>query len=243
MKKYVVLFICLIVSFMTFGQNRQTELKEIRVTPPKYTGIVNEVNEKSLTDYLLKNIEYKTDIDEAWDEGTEIVRFVVTPNGKLTDFKVINSVSNEIDEELIRVLQSTDGMWAPGLNDKEPIAMEKEISIMFSIFEPDIVKERFTAIATRHFIKGTKKLFLDNKPKKALKAFNKATMYLPYDEALLYARSMAKFISGDKEGARIDWNRMKLIAKNGKIEQNLKAPTDDFKALNGYEEFLSFIDE
>ena len=228
---------------MAFGQNRQTELKEIRVTPPKFTGVMNEVNESSLTNYLLKNIEYKTDIDEPWNEGTEVVRFIVTPNGKLNNFKVINSVSKEIDEELIKVLQSTDGMWAPGLNDKEPIAMEKEVSIIFSVHEPAKTKEYFTAVATKHFIKGSKKLLIDQKPRKAITAYNKASKYLPNDKALLYLRSVAKYFSGDKEGARTDLNRMEHLVKTNKMEHYLKMPTDDFKTLAGYEEFLSFIDE
>ena len=248
MKKFVVLFICLTISLLNFGQNKQTELNEIRVTPPKFTGIINTVNEKSLTDYLIKNIKYEQDFNKSLEEGTEVVRFVISPNGKLSDFKIINSVSEEIDEELIRVLETTNGMWAPGLNDKNPIAMEKEVAVRFYV-EYNIgvgsctVAEHFTAMAIKYFNKGNKELLVNNNPKKALRAFCKASKYLPYDGALLHAQSITKFQLGDKEGAIADWNRMKLLAKSGKTENNLEVEIDHFNALNGYKEFLSFVDK
>ena len=243
MKKYVIIFICLAVSFMTFGQNAQMRLKEIRVTPPKFTGIINVMNEKSLTDYLHNNIKYKISINEPYDEGTEVVKFVVTPDGRLTNFKIINSVSNKIDKEVIRVLETTNGMWVPGLNDKEAIAMEKEISVLFCIYENGNVANHFTSIATKYFIKGTKNLLIKNKPKRALTAFKKASKYLPYDKAILYSRSLAKYLTGDEEGAHNDQDRLKFLVKTGNAKQDLKMITYNNKTPKGYKEFLSFIEE
>ena len=121
----------MVMSIIAFGQEPKQMLEEVEVTPPKFTGIEGVVtiiqNESIATidDYLIKNIEYPEESVQRWLEGTAVVQFVVTANGEVTNFEVINSVSFDIDDELIRVLETTNGMWQPGLNNGRPVAMEK----------------------------------------------------------------------------------------------------------------------
>jgi TonB family protein len=253
MKKSVIFLICLIVSFMVFGQNEtknlMVDIEEVEVTPPKFTGIENVVaklpgNRSDLiSGYLSKNVVYPKRAMNLRKEGTEVVQFVITPSGELRDFKVINSVCPEIDFELISVLKRTNGMWNPGYNNGEPVAMQKEVSMVFNLgeYKNRTVKEKFTAIATSFFTKGTKKLFIENNPKKALKYFEMAMMYLPNDESLLYSRGMVKYELEDKEGAQSDWDRMKLLAEKGTIEKNIEFTANNYKQLKGFEELQNHI--
>jgi hypothetical protein len=48
-------------------------------------------------DFLISGIEHPTEATKAGYEGTEDIQFMVNQNGNVTDFKVINSVSELID--------------------------------------------------------------------------------------------------------------------------------------------------
>lgn len=220
MKKYFILLVCLTVSIIAFGQSETRDVMvnigEVEVAPPQFTGIENVADmakpDKSLLikKYLIANATYPENALLCNKEGSEIIKFVVTPKGNLTNFEVINSVCSEIDEEVIRILKTTNGMWQPGLNNGEPVAMEKEVSVVFcankSSFET--VCEHFTKKATANFISGNKKLYFKQNPKRALKYYDIAVRYLPNDESALYNRGMCRYELGDKEGAFRDWNRI-----------------------------------
>ena len=220
MKKYFILLVCLTVSIIAFGQNEtrnvMVNIGEVEVTPPQFTGIENVADmakpDKSLLikKYLIANATYPENALLCNKEGSEIIKFVVTPNGNLTNFEVINSICPEIDEEVIRILKTTNGMWQPGLNNGEPVAMEKEVSVVFCVDKSSFgtVCEYFTKKATANFISGNKKLFFKQKPKRALKYYDIAVRYLPNDKSALYNRGMCRFELGDKEGALRDWSRI-----------------------------------
>ena len=82
-------------------------------------------------------------------QGTEIVQFEVSADGKLADFEIINSVSPYIDKAVYDFLKTTCAMWKPGENNGEPVSMRKEISIKF---EMDNTND-FEAIANTLFKK------------------------------------------------------------------------------------------
>lgn len=55
--------------------------------------------------YIEKNLRYPKAAREAGIEGEVAVAFIILPNGKLTDFKIIKSLSYGLDEEAIRLLR------------------------------------------------------------------------------------------------------------------------------------------
>lgn len=141
-----------------------------------------------------------------------MIEFEVTSGGKLTGFKVINSVSPEIDEHVIALLKNTSGMWVPGKINGFPVSMKKEISVAFKWNEfAAFAAKDFTELARHYFEKGSKELFVKNQPEKALKHFNIGMRYLPCNESLLMLRGMCRFELGDEAGARQDWGRMKAL--------------------------------
>ena len=87
---------------------------------------------ESLNDYLSDRIAHPSQFSKRKKtEGTEVIQFDVTPEGELSQFRVINSVSPEIDEHVISVLKTTSGFWTPGENNGEPATMTREISVVF----------------------------------------------------------------------------------------------------------------
>jgi hypothetical protein len=167
-----------------------------------------------------------------------VVQFTVTPEGKVRDFKIINSVSRDIDAEMIRVLQTTDGMWKPGYNNNEPIAMTREVSMMFYQEKPEKpVTEIFTELATASYAKGNNALFEKHNARKALRCFDDGMTYLPYDKSLLLMRGICRYEIGDREGAIEDWNRMSNLG----CEINMSDYAEIIQGMKGYDELMAII--
>jgi len=252
--KNLIILTCLLFSVCVFAQEttieKSLELEEIQVSPPEFTGIENVAavlksnNSDMVKGYLSKNVKYPDQAVNSFEEGTSVVQFMVTAEGNLADFEIINSVSKSIDNEIIRVLKTTNGMWKPGLNNGEPTAMQKEVSMLFKVDETDAqaIIQAFTDKAIYHYHIGSKNLFLKQKTKKALKQYNMAMKYLPNDRSLLTLRGLCKYELGDKTGAEKDWNRINKIANNSETKQrNTNYLSYDVSGLKGHEAMKSIL--
>lgn len=127
MKTIIIFAIGMLAAAFAFAQNQ--DLQEIKVTAPQFRSDLFQ----NINDFLLSGIEYPIESIKAGNEGTEVIQFVITPMGNITDIRVINSITEIIDLEMIRILEITAGMWIPGTSNGEPVAMEKEISVVFKI--------------------------------------------------------------------------------------------------------------
>ena len=63
------------------------------------------------TQFIDKNIRYP---NSECITGKVILQFIVNPHGAVSSIKILKSLSNEADEEAIRLIQKTSGMWEPG---------------------------------------------------------------------------------------------------------------------------------
>jgi hypothetical protein len=233
----------MIFTIIALGQEPEANVKEIKVTAPKFAGIknaaemLNQKNQETINEFLGENFEYS---GHQLVEGSTVVQFTVTPSGELTDFAVINSISREVDKEIIRVLEKTNGMWIPGYNNNVPAAMTKEVSLSFYNHNTGSksITEIFTEKATNFFVDGCKILFEKQNPKKAMKYYNWGINYLPYDKALLLARGICRFETGDKDGARQDWERIKTL---GGFDIENWDLTENVKELKSYDELTGIF--
>jgi len=222
---------------IAFGQNQVTG-EQITYTPPKFTGIksiipIMQVKFPTIESYLRKKVSYPERSQELFQQGTEVVKFMVTPDGELANIEIINSVSREIDCEVIRTLLTTNGMWKPGNNNGVPAAMEKEVSIVFRLEESP---SSFYDLGRKYFTTGAEMLFTKQNPKKALKYFDKGIMLLPNETGMLALRGLSRFELGDKDGALRDWARLKNL---GGLEGSVF--NEGFIEMNGYAEMSSIL--
>lgn len=244
MKKYAILLVGLVLSGIVFGQSESKMLgvKEVKVTPPKFAGVItaDELEEKSsslIKSFLRENVVHP-DYDSEWlNEGTEVIHFTVTPQGTLTNFEIINSVSPAIDKEMIRVLKTTDGMWNPGYNNGIPTAMEHEVTAIFGDNTDGKIANRFISKATNYFKQGSKNLMIKDNPAKALRSYSQGLRYLPNDESLLLMRGMCYYELGETEKAKKDWER---VASQGGIEPNDKIDYD-LSTMKGFPELTQIV--
>lgn len=245
MKTKVLFTIFVMWGFVAFGQQETlispAQIGEIKVTPPEFTGIIvakTTTDLSLISSYLMGNVSYPDNDAEHGSQGTEVVQFTVTADGNVKDFKVINSVSWEIDQEIIRALKTTDGMWKPGYNNNQKVDMTKEVSLMFCIRKMEKpVREIFTDRATLSYNKGSKALFEKGNVHKALKCFDDGINYLPYDKGLLMLRGICRYELGNKEGAIEDWNRMSSLGS----DIDMSDYAELLQSMKGYEDLMAFV--
>ena len=222
-KRNILIIALFSLSVFVFGQEENLPpfiIEDINVTPPEFKGIrnVNSLNDNdgitSVFDYLEKHIHYPEEAFQRSEQGTSVVRFIVTSEGKLTNFEVVNSICPSIDQEVISVLKTTDGFWKPGLQNDRPADISQEVSVVFKL--DDIFD--FVSMAKRYLKKGNELLFLKNRPEKALPYFDEAIKLLPYNKTLREIRGYCNFGLGDEEKALSDWDQIKTGNKQNMIE-------------------------
>ena len=243
MKNSLIFIICLMLSVAVIGQTKtKSPAQEGQATSPIFTGTapavanLNTDNSQYLNNYIFENLICPKRAEECCIEGTEIVQFTVTPEGKVNNFNIVNSICPEIDKEVIRVLKTTNGKWLPAQEDGEYIAMKKEVTVLFGNCTASNFEKHFVQNATNYFEKGSKNLLVKNNPEKALKSFNEAIKYLPNDNCLLLLRGLCFYELGDKESARKDFNRIKDLG--GIAPDEL---TSNLTGLKGYTEMIHFF--
>lgn len=211
-------------------------MEDVEVTPPKFTAVKYSPtdNTNALKTYIANNFKYDADFGEA-AEGTQVVKFIINSDGSLSNIEVVNSVSPTVDDLITNILAETDYMWMPGKNNGVPVAMEKEIAIQIKLGMTESAAEDrdFTEIAQDYFTKGAEKLFFDQKTKKAIRCFEAAARYRPYDQGTLYMLALCEVDRGNMDAAQAYVERFRKLGGDKDIlEENL---AQDVKSVDGYE--------
>lgn len=236
--KLTFLMLIMVLSCFTSWAQSAKELSEIKVTPPKFTGIIPEksvpVESKftSLEKFLVMQIDPMLTGVKKFREGTAIIQFTVDQSGEVSDFVVVNSVTPEVDNEVIKALKTTNGMWKPGLNNDELVAMDKEVAISFRLENTTQFENRVKTIYKR----GAKMLYVKHRPEKALKQFDACITLVPNDKGTLINRGLAKYELNDFSGACKDWNRIKSL---GGVES--EKYLENFCDMKGYAELVKIL--
>jgi len=231
MKKLTLLVLSAAVSIMVSGQVYPPFLlEETQITPPSFPHhevLVHGQTASSIDEYLSIHVQYPPESNIRYLAGTEVVQFQVSATGELTSFKVINSVSPEIDLEVIRVLETTSGNWTPGVLNGKPSALSQEVSM---VFKPHTSYD-LAGKARDYQDRGNKLMFLQDDPERALKYYNKAVKLLPYEESILCVRCLCRYELGDDEGAREDLERILALNPEMKERYVTASPADFFTYL------------
>lgn len=245
MKGIICITIFMLITAFALGQNPKSvegkELKEMTTTPPDFTGIkasanLNNWSTDNLQKYLMSVLEGPALSVTDGAEGTEVVQFTVTSQGKITNLKVLNSVSDEIDREVISAIRQTEGMWIPGKSNNNPVDMEKEVSLVFISADNSgkSTSEHFTNLAKDFYSKGNTAIFEKGNAKKAVRYYSMGIRYLPHDPGLLYMRGLCRYETGDKKGAVEDW-------KSGYMHGGIDMSNYETAQLNFFKGYFAMI--
>ena len=210
MKTAVFFLAAMAITVFATGQN-QNVTNNVSVNPEfKCTGtIVQGTTFETIEDFLVNQVNYPFESIKCAKQGTEVISFTVTPEGEITNFKVINSICPKVDQEVIRVLSLTSGKWQSGTVNGVKVPLEKEVSIAFKMRLSNDFKEWAQSFLT----KGINMQIKDNH-KKAVRFYNEALNYMPNDKNILAARMNCKLEMGDDEGAEQDQLRLQKLINN-----------------------------
>ncbi len=210
MKSVTLFLLCLLWCIATSGQEVKQDLLEVRVSPPQFRA--DSVHTESIHQYIADNFQYPTE-QRGLCLGTSIISFTVKADGVIDNFNVVNSVSEPVDEELIRVLEATEGLWKPGTNNGNPVDMKIEFMIMIKTGVPEYASDRydFNEMAKLAYIHGNQLLMKKNKPRRALRHLIKGIRLLPRDQSLLLVRGLCYSELGKSEEAQQDWERLREL--------------------------------
>jgi hypothetical protein len=75
-----------------------------------------------------------------------------------------------------------------------------------------------------------------------LKYFNKGITLLPNEETLLAVRGLCKYEIGDNEGAKLDWNRLKILADKNAAKSLIESAVN-YTQLSGYIEMMTIVNK
>ena len=85
-----------------------------------------------LMKFLAKNIKYPAEAQQKGEQGRVMVQFVVGKDGKLSDIKIMRSISPTLDAEAIRVIKAMP-TWKPGTQRGQAVAVKYTIPISFRL--------------------------------------------------------------------------------------------------------------
>ena len=131
MKREILLLIfALIISGNVFAQNSDEDDDEnililIIEKMPSFPG-----GEKALNEFLSKNLRYPSN----GGGGRVIAQFFINEKGEIVDLEIIQSVSPEFDNEVIRVINLMP-TWEPGTRRSNPTRVKYTLPVNFKSSE------------------------------------------------------------------------------------------------------------
>lgn len=106
------------------------ELSETLVESPRFNfeHSHNDDSNRSPVSYYLQE---SLNDGSSYSEGVVVILFTIKADGTLANFTIENSVSKTNDDAVIRSIQSTSGMWNPGLVNGNPVEMQRKFFVRF----------------------------------------------------------------------------------------------------------------
>ncbi len=102
---------------------------DANLSPAKYPGGAGQ-----LEAFIKQNLQYPENAVKANMEGIVQVTFTITKDGIHKDFKILRGVSDECDDEVLKVLKKTPN-WQPALDHDQPVAMQVMLSVQFKLVD------------------------------------------------------------------------------------------------------------
>ncbi len=244
MKNYYRNLLCICILFASsalVAQEYGQELEfSIEVTPPKFIYVDEDMNvqQGNIYTYIRDNFQYP-DMDSWYVSGTLVVRFTVTSEGGLEKFEVLNSVQDQVDEELMRVIETSEGMWKPGTNNGNSVDMQQEVifTVKAAATKDQADDLDFNKIAAKNYVKGNVAFFNKDNPRRALNMYNEAIRYMPLDKSALMVRGLCYYELGKVEKAFADWERVRELG-GSEIEGSLLSK---YREKEGFEELSQLL--
>ncbi|HPS82764.1 MAG TPA: M56 family metallopeptidase [Bacteroidales bacterium] len=111
----------------TSTETASGEVFETAEVMPEYPG-----GNEAMSAFMVKNIKYPETAKTKGIQGTVYVSFEVSSSGKVTNVKVQESVSPDLDAEAVRVVKMMPD-WKPAENKGKPVAVSMTLPVKFKL--------------------------------------------------------------------------------------------------------------
>ena len=88
--------------------------------------------ERALMDWLIQNLRYPKEMQDAGVQGKVYVEFVVSAIGKVEEPKILRGIAGPLDEEALRVIREMPD-WIPGKHRGKEVPVIMRLPIRFSL--------------------------------------------------------------------------------------------------------------
>ena len=86
----------------------------------------------NLNQWLSKNLRYPKDAVNRKEQGSVVVRFIITAKGEVIQPEIVRSVTPSLDKEALRVVSKMPA-WNPGRKGNKNVATKFELPISFAL--------------------------------------------------------------------------------------------------------------
>lgn len=118
----------------------EDEIGDLEPPPPPDDDVVEAIKLENLPEFpggavefikwLTRNLKYPSQAQEQKMQGRVVAEFIVNRDGSITDVKVVTSLNEQCDQEVLRVLRMMP-RWTPGLQDNEPCRTKVCVPVVF----------------------------------------------------------------------------------------------------------------
>jgi len=89
--------------------------------------------EDAFREYVGQNLRYPQIAIDNGVFGKVFVQFVIDQKGNVIDLQVVRSADPLLDNEALRLIKSTSGMWSPGKQREQPVKVRYTFPITFRL--------------------------------------------------------------------------------------------------------------
>ena len=124
--KFIIFLVCFFVGGLLYAQS-SGEVYTIVDEPASFKGGMS-----GFYAYVGKSIKYPSTASRNKTQGKVVIQFIVNPDGKLSDIKVLKGIGDGCDEEATRVMKSSPN-WIAGKQNGEPVKVRMVVPIVFKL--------------------------------------------------------------------------------------------------------------
>ena len=89
--------------------------------------------EEAFRNYVRQNLTFPQIAIDNGIFGRVFVQFVIDQRGNVVDVHVVRGVDPSLDNEALRLIKSTSGMWTPGKQSGKPVKVRYTFPIVFQL--------------------------------------------------------------------------------------------------------------
>jgi hypothetical protein len=216
---FVIFYFIFFCALLTFGQS--DSLNYIAV-PDSFPHFI--YGDNSYSTFIQRNMNYPPEARTKAIQGKVYISLIIDTLGNVLSTSILKDIGEGCGQEAKRLLQSTSGMWAPGIYQNKKVNVKLNLPIQFTCLNCTPTE------GTSFFIPAKKPpaYYYDLGFQEfhyghfliAIYYFNRSIELNAKDDQSLYYRGLSKVETNDKSGACIDFHAASLLG-NLEAKNNL----------------------